>query len=225
MLVKTQSQQPQTDSCVEELTTASEPGTSITASKELRKQHKQNTRVPTPEGGSESVPAWPAISSGGPVLVQTGQLQEGHFNLKLCLFGKVLIYREDVQHVCKGNRRGQRCFAVPSRRSVWKAHLICLLHNRIWNVPALNEILATKGLGIFWARKAGLVPVYVLEGDSFPKVTEVKQKWEYKQFKTWGKEKQYKIYSHIESGRVQLHVYIQSNVFRAIHIFLITLHN
>lgn len=92
--------------------------------------------------------------------------------------------------------------------------------------PALNEILATKGLGIFWAGKAGLVPVYVLEGDSFTKVIEVKQKWEYKQFKTWGKEKEYKIYSHVQkSGRVQLNVYIQSNVFRAIYIFLITLHN
>lgn len=38
--------------------------------------------------------------------------------------------------------------------------------------PALNEILATKGLGIFWAGKAGLVPVYVLEGDSFTKVSQ-----------------------------------------------------
>lgn len=187
MLVKTQSQQPQIDSCVEGLTTASEPGTSITTTKELRKQHKQNTRVPTLEGGSESVPAWSAISSTGPVLVQTGQLQEGHFNLKLCLSGKVLIYREDVQHICKDNRREQRCFAVPSRRSVWKAHLVCLLHNRIWNAPALNEILATKGQGIFWARKAGLVPVYVLKGDNFPKVIEVKQKWEYKQFKPGAK--------------------------------------
>lgn len=64
--------------------------------------------------------------------------------------------------------------------------------------PALNEILATKGLGIFWAGKAGLVPVYVLEGDSFTKAIEVKQKWEYKQFKTWGKEKQCKIYSHVQ---------------------------
>lgn len=146
---------------------------------ELRKQHKQNTRVPNLEGGNESISAWSAISSTGPVLVQTGQLQEGHFNLKLCLFGKVLIYKEAVQHVCKDNRRGQCRFAVPSRRSVWKAHLICLLHNRIWNVPALNEILATKGQGIFWAGKAGLVPVYVLEGDSFTKVIGVKQKWEY----------------------------------------------
>lgn len=66
---------------------------------------------------------------------------------------------------------------------------IRLLHNRIWNVPALNGIPATNGQGIFCAGKADLVPVYVLEGDSFTKVIGVKQKWEYKQFKIWGKEK------------------------------------
>lgn len=94
------------------------------------------------------------------------------------------------------------------------------------NVPALNQILAIKGQGIFWAGKADLVPAHVLEGDSFTRIIEVKQKWEHKQFKTWGQRKVIKkIFPYTESGRVQLKVYIQSNVFRAIQVFLITLQN
>lgn len=67
----------------------------------------------------------------GLCLCKQPSYKEGHFNLKLCLFGKVLIYGEATQCVCKDNRRGHCWFAVLSRISVWKAHLIYLLHNRI----------------------------------------------------------------------------------------------
>lgn len=45
----------------------------------------------------------------------------------------------------------------------------------MWIVPALSQILAAESQGIFWSGKAGVVPVYVLPGESFARVTEVKQ--------------------------------------------------